>query len=512
MPIAGHFDFPRIDGERRERLWVVADGVDPQLLRQLFEEHGAGMVPLLHGGFAFALWDGETLLLARDAFGQKPLYYAEKGGQLWFATDGHGLRRHAGHIDRGALSDYLELLYVPAPASIWSGLHKLPAGHLLRAGAEGIEVRRWFELPAAGCSPKRPSRIAVRARLEEAVRAEEPSAGIWLSGELPSMALVALMTRRHGRVLTFSPDADPLARRIAERFRSEHHEVAGNALDEIPRVLQGPEPLGDAQLAVHAAALRAMGAKVVLTSAGGAELFGGHARYLRAARLPHSQRAARAANFLRRIAPRRHRGRLQRAAGALGTKGAGRARALLEVFSMDERRALLGSHARSAEGATGDNARGADAAIAFDLEVTLPDGTLALLQAASASAGVVVRAPLLDPRLAQTVVPPVARHKLGRAHGNRLLREAVADLLPRDALLADERRPSLPLGVWLRGPLRPLLHDLVRPPSASIRALLDPRAIDEVLRHSLAPRGDARQAFALLALEIWARAARSSPA
>ena len=73
--------------------------------------------------------------------------------------------------------------------------------------------------------------------------------------------------------------------------------------------------------------------------------------------------------------------------------------------------------------------------------------------------------------------------------------------------MADPRPPP-PAGAWLRGPLRPLLHDLLLAPSARIRALLDPRAIDETLRHSLVPRGDARQAWALLALEIWVREQR----
>jgi asparagine synthase (glutamine-hydrolysing) len=172
---------------------------------------------------------------------------------------------------------------------------------------------------------------------------------------------------------------------------------------------------------------------------------------------------------------------------------------------MDERKVLLGSHARSAQGATDLSADGADAALAFDLEVGVPDGTLPLLRAAASCAGVEARAPLLDARLARSVVPTAARHKLGRTHGNRLLRDAVADLLPRDAL-TPEPAALPPIGAWLRGPLRSMFNDLVKAPTARIRTLLHPRAIDEVLRHSLAPRGDARQAWALFALELWARA------
>ena len=485
----------------------MADGKDPAVLQELYAAHGPAMLQQLRGGFALALFDGETLLLARDAFGQRPLYYCEKGAELWFASDVQSLREEGallGQLDRDALSDYLELLYVPAPASIWSSVRKLPAGHLLRAGEHGVEVRRWFELPAPGSALPRPSRIAVRARLEEAVRAQPAGATLLLPGDLPSSALLALLTRRHGKVSSFTPDPDPLARRMAERFRSEHAEAFVNALDEVPAVLAASsEPLGDAQLPALAAALRVIGG-TVLSAAGSDELFAGYPRYLRAARMLHSKRAAGAADLLRSIAPHRHRGRLQRAASTLGSRGKGRARALIEIFSLDERRALLGIHARAAQGASGD-AEGADAAIAFDLEVALPDGVLAVLQAAAAHAGAVVRAPLLEARLAQMVVPAASRHKLGRTHGSRLLREAVADLLPRDALTPPPRPPP-PVGAWLRGSLRTMLHDLVASPSARIRTLFDPRAVDAVLRHSLAPRGDARQAWALLALEIWARA------
>ena len=464
----------------------------------------------LRGPFALAVWDGATLLLARDAFGQRPLWYAQRGGELWFASDPQRLRALGappGQIDRDALSDYLELLYVPAPASIWSGFRKLPAGHLLRAGELGVEVRRWFELPVPGSGEKRPSRIAVRARLEQVARNADPAACVLLSGDLGSSALLGLMTRKHGRVRSFG-EPDPLARRVAERFRSAHAEAAATAIDEMPEALAVlAEPLGDPALVEMAARLKAAACPSVLSAAGAEVLFAGHQRYLRAARLPHSGQAGRAAGLMATIAPRHHRGRLQRTASAIGSKGATRARALVEVFSLEERRALIGSHARTAQGATAEVEGNADAAVAFDLEVALPDGVLAGLHAAAARAGVEFQAPFLDASLAELVVPPAARHKLGRAHGARLLRDAVADLLPRDVLMADPRPPP-PAGAWLRGPLRPLLHDLLLAPSARIRALLDPRAIDETLRHSLVPRGDARQAWALLALEIWVREQR----
>jgi asparagine synthase (glutamine-hydrolysing) len=480
---------------------------------RLFREHGEGMLQRLRGSFALAAWDekARSLLLARDAFGGKPLFWASRGSEIWFGTV---LPKDAprGQIDRGALSDFLELGYVPAPSSVWSGVQKLPAGHLLRFSEKGAEVHRWVDLPHPGGDAKKPSRIAIRARLEQAVRRRlsgRPAA--LLSGGLESSALVALMTRLSGRVRTYTTGTEEdleAARRIAQRFRTDHHEIptADRPVEHLARLVAGAsEPFADPALLPLAALLRQIPGPVV-TGDGADELFAGHPRHLHAARIPQLSRTARAANLLRKVAPARHRGTLQRAAGALGSTGAERARAFVEVFSLDERRALLGSEARVARGAAGSDLRGADALLAFDLEVSLPEDVLFRLDLAAN--GTETRTPYVDLDLARLVVPIAARHKFGRIHGRRLLREAVSDLLPREVLMQPPRTLEPPLGAWLRGPLRQMLEDLVKTPTARIRVLLDPRAVDQVLAHALVPRGNPRKAWALFCLELWFRAHR----
>src|SRR5207237_8536433 len=139
----------------------------------------------------------------------------------------------------------------------------------------------------------------------------------------------------------------------------------------------------------------------------------------------------------------------------------------------------------------------------FEPEGALPDDVV--LRLAVGANGRDVRTPFVGVDRAQTVVPPPWREKLGRLHVRRRLREAVADLLPRDVLIRPPRPPSVPIGAWLRGPMRQMVHDLVRAPTARIRTLLDPRAIDRALAQSLAPRGNPPQAWTLLCLELWAR-------
>src|SRR5205814_7844505 len=112
---------------------LSAGEVPADEVRRLFRDHGEGMLQRMRGSFALAAWDekARSLLLARDAFGGKPLFWVARGSEIWFGTV---LPKDAprGQIDRGALSDFLELGYVPAPSSVWSGVQKLPAGHLLR--------------------------------------------------------------------------------------------------------------------------------------------------------------------------------------------------------------------------------------------------------------------------------------------------------------------------------------------------------------------------------------------
>jgi asparagine synthase (glutamine-hydrolysing) len=495
---------------------------DTEVLLRLYQRDGEAMLPRLRGMFAFALWDGarQRLLLARDAFGEKPLVYCASAGQLWFASEAPALRAGGaplGAIDRRALSDYLELLYIPAPRSAWTGMQKLPAGHLLVADERGVEVRRWHVPPVPGLeSGQLPTAAGggLRALLEDAVRLQLRSdvpVGALLSGGLDSSTVVALMARELGPgVRTFAvgfgePDDElPFARAVAERCGTTHQELIV-APDPLAALAACGEPFGDSSIVpVHAVfqEIARAGLKVVLTGDGGDELFAGYGRYARAARLPHWPRAAFAAALLSRVAPARHRSRLLRGAAALGSRGAARARALCEVFSPAERRALLHGDAGVAPFAASDPPGDVDAALAFDLDVYLPDDLLYKVDTASMRFGVESRAPLLDLPLARAVVPLPAAAKAGK----RLLKAAVEDLLPAQILAREKRGFGSPVARWLSGPLRPMLDDLVRSPSARIRTFLDPREVDRTLARALAPRGNPHQAWALFALEVWARA------
>src|SRR5436305_3877679 len=172
------YNFRSLRAELEQRGHRFATNSDVEVIVHLYEEHGAELLERLNGMFAFALWDSERkrLLLARDRLGKKPLYYADVSGTLLFGSELKALLQHPvcpRSIDAEALSSYLAFEYVPSPLAIFSGVRKLPPGHLLEWRAGRSDVRPFWEprIPA-----ERPTRSPeawaadLREHLTESVR------------------------------------------------------------------------------------------------------------------------------------------------------------------------------------------------------------------------------------------------------------------------------------------------------------------------------------------------------
>jgi asparagine synthase (glutamine-hydrolysing) len=206
--------------------------------------------------------------------------------------------------------------------------------------------------------------------------------------------------------------------------------------------------------------------------------------------------------------PFRHRAKLRRAALALGSRGRTRNRALTEVFSRRERERLLGAGASTAD--LGPDLDGdVDAALAFDLGTYLPDDLLVKMDVASMHFGLEARCPLLDQVLCEKVVPLAADQKQTAEEGKLLLKAAAADLVPEPILRRGKRGFGSPVEAWLSGPLAGLAGDLLLSPGAWLRGHVDGGAIDAVVADAHRGRGNGHQAWALLALEAWARQGRT---
>ena len=330
------------------------------MLVHLYEERGPAFVEALRGMFAIAIWDAREnrLLLARDRFGIKPLYYRVADGMVSFASELKALLRQPGfsrEIDPQALESFLSFNSIPSPLTIFKEGRKLPAGHILVAERGEVTISRFARpAPAPAGEVRREGDDALAAelrdRLRDSVRAHLVSdvpVGVLLSGGIDSAALTAMAAGESGyRVSTFSigfeeSSFDELdnARLVAKRYGTDHHELVlrPDAVDLLPRLVEAfDEPFGDSSAlpTYLVSQLAADTVKVVLSGEGGDELFGGYYTYVADRLAPRVGRAApflrpagRAATELLREGELRLQGQALR---ARGSPAAGRAPPCLE--------------------------------------------------------------------------------------------------------------------------------------------------------------------------------------
>ncbi|HLM01230.1 MAG TPA: asparagine synthase (glutamine-hydrolyzing), partial [Pyrinomonadaceae bacterium] len=277
---------------------------DTEVLPHLYDEYGSGLVEHLNGMFAFALWDSQRkkLLIARDRFGEKPLYYGTFAGKMIFASEPKVLLRHPSvkpEIDRQAFRQYLSFDYVPAPLSIYKGVFKLPAAHLLTVENGEMKTRRYWNLSfyKNGNTPSiEKAARELREIISDAVRmrlvADVPL-GILLSGGVDS-STVAAFAAQHSteKIKTFSIgftedsfDESKYARQVAEHLGTEHYEdklsveKASDLISEIGGWLD--EPMSDGSLIPTFLLSRFVRrhVTVALGGDGGDEIFAGYPMY-----------------------------------------------------------------------------------------------------------------------------------------------------------------------------------------------------------------------------------------
>jgi asparagine synthase (glutamine-hydrolysing) len=526
-----------------------ATGSDSEVVLQGYAQWGEQVVQRLNGMFGFALWDARCrrLVIGRDRLGIKPLYLYRDSRRLAFASEAKALLALPdveAAIEPSALHGYLNLGYVAAPASLFKGITKLPPATLLTIERGRIEQTQYWRLPHAVEReiPEAEWIGRVRARLDQAVRMQMVSdvpIGAFLSGGIDSSAVVGLMAAHSDRpIRTYSigfkgAAADdyynelPYARRVAELFRTEHHEilVRPDTAALLPRLLwHMDEPVSDSAFIttylVSEFARREV--TVILSGVGGDELFGGYRRYLGDHyqayfdRLPAWMRRTAAAAG-RRLPSDRHtpllnlsrlaKGFLENAELAFED----RYRAYVEVFPLSEVRRLLRLEVpgqdRIAEAfleASGDDAL--NRMLAVDAQTQLPDDLLLLTDKMSMATSLECRVPLLDHELVELAarMPQAVKIRGGRL--KHAMKEAVSHLLPRDILDRKKRGFGTPMGAWLKSDLAPLMHELLSEASIEARGLLDPEPVRKLIEQHDANRVDGTdRLLALMNLEIWAR-------
>jgi asparagine synthase (glutamine-hydrolysing) len=510
---------------------------DTEVLLHLYEEHGDGFAKRLRGMFAVAIWDAprRRLLLARDRFGIKPLYYRVDGDELAFASELRALPR--GELDLDALEAFLAFNSIPSPLTIFRESRKLPPGHLLSWENGKVELTRFARPAPVSSADVRTDEEAelveeLRARMRDSVRAHLVSdvpVGVLLSGGVDSAFLAALAAGESSEPLrtfsigfeerSFNELAD--ARRVAERYGTDHQELVlrPDAALLLPALADAfDEPFADSSAlpTYLVSELAARDVKVALSGEGGDELFGGYYTYAadllaqrvgglaRLARplveaLPSSSAKASFDYKAKRFVRAAHLPPLERHHG------------WKEIFSSDLRAELTGRSSafdpvdvlrgRYAE------TRGADELARLqdvDLGTYLVDDLLVKTDRASMAHSLEARVPYLDTVVTNLALALPTRHKLRGLSKKVLLRKAAEPLLPREIVHGRKRGFSIPAAAWLRGELEPFARETLSDETLRRQGYFQPEPVERLLEAHVSGREDhSRQLWGLLAFTLW---------
>ncbi len=516
---------------------------DTEVLVHLYEERGPAFVEDLRGMFAIALWDRleRRLVLARDRFGIKPLYYRVEDGMLSFASELKALLRQPGmsrEIDPDALEAYLAFNSVPAPLTIFREARKLPPGHLLLAEDGETRLRRYARpRPVPAGRERKESELELaqelRERLRDSVRAHlvaDVPVGVMLSGGIDSSALAALAARESSyRVSTFSIGFEErsfneleLARRVAELYGTDHHEliVRPDAVELLPRLAEAfDEPFADSSaLPTYLVSQLAAGTvKVALSGEGADELFGGYYTYVADTLAP---RIGPAASVLRPLIERLPSSsakvsldyRAKRFARAAHLPPLERHHGWKEIFTPDARAELLDGRRGELDPldiyrARYEETEGADELSRLqdvDLGIYLADDLLVKTDRASMAHSLEARVPFCDPEVAELALALPRSMKVRRLAKKRLLREAVASMLPREIVRGRKQGFSIPAAAWLRGDLEPFAREMLSPDRMRAQGFFQPGAVTALIdRHGSRKEDLSRQIWGLLMFSLW---------
>jgi asparagine synthase (glutamine-hydrolysing) len=526
---------PDLEG-RGHRFYTSSD---TESIVHLYEDRGRACVEALRGMFAFAIWDRKrrTLLLARDRLGIKPLFYTEIGRRLAFASELKALLQLPeveARIDWRALGSLLSTLHTPSDQSIVAGVKKLEPGHVLVAEAgRAVRLERYWDVRFEPERGRSEAAVAdeLRGVLEESVRlhlVSDVPIGAFLSGGVDSSSVVALMSRANASpVKTFSigfRDADfdetPNARLVAGVLGTDHHEEilepdAAGVLEDVAYHLD--EPFGDSSAipTYMVSRLAARHVKVALSGDGGDELFAGYDRYLteeRDRRFGPLQRWV--MGRLGRLWPRGVRGRNRLL--LLSMPAGRRYLSRMTLYETDEKRQLLRPDAFE-EVARHDPwsseverlSRGGHWLSRLqdvDLMSYLPHDILTKVDRMSMAHSLEARVPLLDHKVVEfaSKIPP--EMQLSRGRSKRVLKRAMAGLLPESVFERPKRGFAIPLGRWFRGPLKDFPRDLLLSERSRRRGIFDTAAVERLLDDP--GRGGALDlpVWTLLSFELWCRA------
>lgn len=545
--------------ERGQHRFVTANS-DTETLLQLYDEKQEDMLADLNGMFAFVLHDKRRNVLfgARDRMGIKPLYYTRLPTAFAFASELKSLLTIpalARDLDRASLFHYLTLRFLPGTSSMMKGVSRLAPGHWFRYELETgrFETHRYWRpsfAPHEGRSAEEWSEI-VRAELRAAVKRwslSDVPIGCSLSGGLDSSSIVGLLAEGgHTQLKTYSLgfegaavlDELPLARKVAERWGTDHHELVLRPDDLLRDLLKMvwflDEPYGGGLPSWYVFQFMHQDVKVGMTGTGGDELFGDYGRYIglerQLAGLDQGANRSHAPAWMERCRPLVASlvDRLPHGIGGLRSKERWRqwphvgqdpfrwdyVHAFYYFSDAMKRNAVLMGGAdgvpvqdttellRSIYQESG-SAQPRDALMYLTMQTQLPEEFLFMTDRFSMAHSLEARVPFLDHSFVELVMRIPARIRTKPDDPKYLLRQAVRDLLPQELLEAPKRGFVIPTAQWLRGPLRPLAERLLAPVRLAEQGLFRPEFYAQFVRPHLEGQADYHpQIWTVLMFQIW---------
>ena len=537
------YNFRELRAELEGAGYRFATTSDTEVLLRAWQRWGEGVVERLRGMFAFAIWDAGrgVLFLARDRFGEKPLFVIEDGGELYFASEIKALLqlpRERPDVNLTAVWDYLAYRYVPGPRTLLRGIRKLAPGTCATWKAGRLTERRYWSAPdrIASGPTRNPNGHAVEEfteRLDTAVRMQMVSDvpfGAFLSGGLDSSTIVALMTRHNPSVKTFSVgfamgEYSELshARLVADHFGTDHHELVVDAehlMEHLPRLVAFRDaPVTEpSDIPIYMLAKEASrSVKMVLTGEGSDEVLGGYPKHVYERFVPGYQRVP---GFVRH-------GLLEPLAQALpyGFRRAKTAAVNFNIEDWPERYARWFGAMSNAErdrlttlrvngeaaipGPPFDSGPGNSSLrriLYCDQTSWLPDNLLERGDRMTMAASIESRVPFLDHELAGYVSSLPDKYRVNGMQTKWILRQAGRSLIPQSILERPKVGFRVPVNEWFRGSMKEYLRGHLLSADSRTRGYYNPAALERTLDEHIDGRHNHEKLlWSLLNLEIWHR-------
>jgi asparagine synthase (glutamine-hydrolysing) len=538
---------------------------DTEVLLAAFAEWGDGCLPRLNGMFAFALWDEaeRKLTLARDRVGIKPMYYAAvengSGPAFTFASEIKAILASElipREIDVEALNQYLTFLWTPDPLTLFRGIYKLPPGHLLTWHDGQVKVEEWWDVSFDDIDHSRTEswwRDRVLEKLDRVVDLEmvaDVPLGSFLSGGVDSSSIVALMKNHSNgrRVSTYTvgvepedlrydiiPDDAVWARQVGKLLDTDYHEIMlrPDVAELLPKLVWHlDEPVADPAVLTSYLISRAARETltVLLSGVGGDEIFAGYPRHLAmklagafdpfpgAIRRPIMKAMAdilpggRPGRF---TAPLRNAKKFARSAAlsfedrylGFGTYFTAEAKQRLYAPGLREQTSGMDPYREHRRYfAQVPDADPLNRLLYVDLKTFLPCLNLAYTDKTSMAANLEVRVPFLNVEMIELAARMPPSLKLRGLKRKYILKKAAEHLLPHDVVWRKKAGFGAPIRAWLRGPLQPMIAELLSEEAIRRRGLFDPAEVRRIIAANDSGREDNNlQIFQLLTLELWQR-------